>query len=291
MEYWKKQLADAPKALLVPTDRPPPAARTFRRAREELRMPASLVRELHALGRRQNVTPFMTLLGAWATLLHRYSGQDDLLIRTPFANRNRVEVEDLIGSFSNVLVLRHDLSGDPPFAELLRRVRETTVDAFSHGELPFKKLREELDLTVWVAFTLGNTPSSNLKLDGLQIEEIEIPYGGTSPFLTLRMLEGDDGLMARLAYNPDLFEAATAARMLEHLRTLLESVVADPEQRISELPLPAKAERPSAAGIAAAARRRRRPIRFRKRLRRVVRRARKAAIRLRARIKTSPFFR
>lgn len=129
VEYWKKKLARPPEALDLYRDRPRPPLRTSGGAWEELRMPASLPGELHALGRRHDVTLFMTLLSAWVTLLHRRYGQDDILILTPFANRQRVEVEGLIGLFANGLILRQDLAGDPSFAELLRCVRETAVDA------------------------------------------------------------------------------------------------------------------------------------------------------------------
>jgi len=268
-EYWEKQLADAPEVLGIPTDHPRPPAQTSRGTRQEWHISLSLVQELYALYRRHNVTLFVALLAAWATLLHRYSGQDDILIATPFANRNRVEVEGLVGFFANLLLLRHDLAGDPTFSELLERVRETAVDAFSHGELPFEKLVEELDIKFKAAFFLRETSNSSLTLDGLQVEQIKIDPGGSSPFLTLFMIKGDNGLTARLDYRADLFEATTIARMLEHFRALLESVVADPEQRLSKLPI--RPARPAQADGWQA--------RFGKRLRRTARRARRAAVR------------
>src|SRR5215210_486563 len=137
MDYWKDQLADAPVALHMPAGQPSLwPSRPSRSARQELRMPSRLLQELHVLCRRQNVTLFMALLAAWATLLHRYSGEEDILIGTFAANRNRPEVENLIGYFANLLIVRHDLGGDPSFTELLKRVRKTTVDAFAHSELP-----------------------------------------------------------------------------------------------------------------------------------------------------------
>ncbi len=269
MEYWKKQLADHPKEVLdLPTERPRPPVRTARGAWQELRMPPSLLRELHALCRRQNVTLFVTLLAGWATLLHRYSGQDDILIAAPFANRNRIEVEGLIGFFANKLVLRHDLAGDPSFAELLGRVRETAVESFSHGELQqLRELIRESHSRPRVSFHLRmlNCPP---KLDGLQVEWIQIDHAGRARPLELFMLEGYKDLTARLNYDPDLFEAATVARMLGHLRTLLESVVADPEQHVSELPLPTFWQARLEKQLRRAAQR------VRSRLRRAVRRAR-----------------
>jgi hypothetical protein len=238
MEYWKKQLADHPKEVLdLPTDRPLPPVRTARGAWQELRMSASLLRELHVLCRRQNVTLFVTLLAAWATLLHRYSGQDTILISTPFANRNRGEVEGLIGSFSNRLVLRHDLTGDPAFAKLLGRVRETAVEAFSHGEVDSREVSKESHFKPRAAFFLRRLPYSP-KLDGLQVEMMWMLHRkGRGRGLKLFMYEGDKSWTAGLNYDPDLFEAATAAHMLGDLRTLLESIVADPEQHLSELPI------------------------------------------------------
>jgi non-ribosomal peptide synthetase component F len=170
----------------------------------------------------------------------------------------------LIGFFANPLVLRPDLATDPSFAELLGRVRETAVDAFSHGELPFEKVLEELLPGIRAGFHLRDTPRLSLKLDGLQVERFETDHGTTYLPLMLYMSEGDDGLTARLDYDADLFEVATVTRMLENLRALLESVVADPEQRISKLPLPIKA----GGG---------RRARFGKQLRRAVRRVRRVA--------------
>jgi non-ribosomal peptide synthetase component F len=179
-------------------------------------------------------------------------------------------------------------------------VRKTVLDAFSHGEVPVEELKE-MNGRFQVEFVLRDTTGSSLKLDDLQVERIRIARGGIAPFLTLIALKGDDGLMVRLAYTPGLLEDVDLSRISEHYRILLESVVADPEQRISELPLPAEAERPPAADSAADARRRGRlaytarsggrPTRFRKWLRRVGRRARRAAAQLRTRIKSSPFVR
>jgi thioesterase domain-containing protein len=245
LSYWKEHLADAPEVLNVPTDRPrpptpPPAPmRTSGGTWQELRIPASLRKELDALCRRHDVTPFMTLLAAWATLLHRYSGQDDLLIATPFDNRDRVELEGVVGMFANILVLRHDFTGHPSFAELLGRVRETTVDAYSHGAVPVQNLIKELRLKIWAEFVMQReAPRPSRELGGLRIGRIKMDgVGQASMFLGLRVYEVNDGLTARLVYNPDLFDATTVARMLGNFRTLLESVVAEPEQRISRLPI------------------------------------------------------
>jgi hypothetical protein len=270
MDYWKDQLADAPVALHMPAGQPRLWPSRPRAQRLTLRMPARLLQELHVLCRRQNVTLYMTLLAAWVTLLHRYSGEVDILISTYTANRNRPEVEGLIGCFiNNLLVLRHDLGGDPSFTDLLKRVRNTTLDAFSRSELPAEILRKELYVDCQIGFALqGAAAPSRLKLDGLQVEQFTTE-GGTAPaFLRLTMIEEDEDLTARLAYDSYIFEAATIQRMLGDYQTLLEGIVADPEQRISELPLVTESER-------LAAQARSWSIRFRKRLRWSLRHARR----------------
>ncbi|MCA1697786.1 MAG: condensation domain-containing protein, partial [Actinobacteria bacterium] len=251
VEYWKKQLAGAPKALDVPGDRPGQTAggsgEKLRGAWRELRMPASLVQGLHTLCRQRNASLFTTLLAAWVTLLHRYSDQDDILTFTPFANRQRVEVEGLIGFFATNLALRHDLGGDPSFGELLGRVQATVLDAFSHHELPYAELPEEVRPTPQAAFFLRNIPQDHVKLEGLEVERIdsEIDHGERHGFLALVMRQGKEDLTATLFYNPDLFGAATAAGMLRYLRTVLEGVVVDPERKVSELPPPIRPAQPS----------------------------------------------
>ena len=246
MDYWTDQLADAPAALHMPAGKPPlwPSRRSTG-ARQEMRVPSRLLQELHVLCRRQNVTLFMALLATWVTLLYRYSGEEDILIGTHLANRNRLEVERLIGCFTNLLVvLRHDLSGDPSFIELLERVRKTTLDAFSHGELPVELRHQELNVDYAIGFDLQTTTRSSLGLNGLQVERIETDRDRRIAFLWLTMIQGDEDLTARLDYNKHIFEAATIQRMLGDLQSLLEGIVFDPGQRISELPLLTEAERP-----------------------------------------------
>ncbi|HEV2121683.1 MAG TPA: condensation domain-containing protein, partial [Chloroflexota bacterium] len=259
-------------------------SRTSRGTSQEQRMPAWLLQELHALCRRQNATLFMTLLATWATLLHRYSGEEDILIGTYTANRNRHEVERLVGCFTSyLLVLRHDLGGDPSFTALLKRVRETALDAFSHSELPEEILLKELYVHCDIVFTLQTNSLSSLKLDGLRVERIKTDRGGSTPFLKLTMIQGDEDLTARLDYNSNIFEAATIQRMLGDLQSLLEGIVADPEQRISGLALLTEAEPPAPAGAQRwglpvhPAKARSWSIRFRKRLRWGLRHARRGA--------------
>ena len=282
MDYWKDQLADAPLALHMPAgQRPLWPLRSWRRARQELRMPAWLLQELHVRCRRRNVTLIMTLLATWATLLHLYSGEEDILIGTYSANRNRPEVERLIGCFTNfLLVLRHDLSGDPSFTELLERVRKTALDAFSHSELPEEILLKELYVRCDSVFTLQTTSLSSVVLDGLQVERIKTDRGGSTRLLNLTMIQGDEYLTARLDYNNSIFEASTIQRMLGDLQSLLEGIVADPEQRISGLLLLTEAEQLTPAGAqrwGSPARARSWSFRFRKWLRWGLRHAQRRA--------------
>lgn len=251
MAYWKKQLAGMPENLDLPTDRPRPAVQTFQGRWESLELPSRLKEQLHELGRREGATLFMTLLAAFQTLLHRYTRQTDLLVGTPVAGRTQKETEGLIGFFINTLVVRGNLAGDPTFREVLGRVRETTIEAFSHQDLPFDKLVEELrperraghQPVLQVMFVLQNAPSPGRQLTGLTMTPMELDTGTAKFDLTLAVDEGSGGLKAAMEYNSDLFDAATVARMLGHWRTLLEGIVANPDRHISELPLLGDAER------------------------------------------------
>jgi amino acid adenylation domain-containing protein len=211
----------------------------------------SLTEALEELARREGATLFMVLLGAFQVLLSRYAGQEDVAVGTPIAGRNQAETEGLIGFFVNTLVLRTDLSGDPTFKELLGRVREVALGAYDHQDLPFEKLVEELqperELSrtplFQVMFALQNVPRQALRLPNLALERLEVD-GGTAKFdLSFIMFEETRGLKGRLVYNTDLFDEATIERMLSHFQTLLEGIVEDPDQRLSELPQLTKAER------------------------------------------------
>ena len=244
LAYWKQQLAGV-SMLQLPTDHPRPAVQTFRGARHFLTLSPTLTQALKTLSQRHGVTLFMTLLAAFQTLLHRYTGQDDIAVGSLIANRNRVELEGLIGFFVNTLVLRTDLSGDPSFRELLERVRAVTLGAYEHQDMPYEKLLEALrpprDLSrnplFQVLFVLHNTPQQALELPGLTVHPLEIDPGTARFDITLEFWETPEGLRGRFEYSTDLFEAATIARMAGHLQTLLEGIVADPEQRLSQLPL------------------------------------------------------
>ncbi|HEV2436447.1 MAG TPA: amino acid adenylation domain-containing protein [Verrucomicrobiae bacterium] len=249
--YWKKQLAGAPALIDLPTDHTRPAVQTFRGAHQSLVLPKHLSEGFKALSRHEGVTQFMTLLAAFKVLLYRYTSQEDLIVGTPIANRNRLETEGLIGFFVNALVLRTDLSGNPGFRELLRRVREVCLGAYGHQDLPFDRLVEELhvqrDLSrnplFQVMFVLHHASLRTVELPGLNLSPVE-GGGETAHFdLTLQILDTEQGLTATFVYNSDLFEAATIARMLGNFQTLLEAIVADPERRISDLPLLTETER------------------------------------------------
>ena len=249
--YWKQQLAGAPAIVDLPADYPRPAVQTFRGAHQSLVLPEHLYEGLKALCRQEGVTQFMTLLSAFKVLLYRYTMQDDLVVGTPIANRNRIETEGLIGFFVNALVLRTDLSGNPRFRELLRRVREVCLEAYGHQDLPFDRLVEELhvrrDLNrnplFQVMFVLHNTSLRTVELPGSTLSPVQGDSETAHFDLTLEIADTDQGLRATFVYNADLFAAGTITRMLENFQTLLESVVADPEQCLSNLSLLSETER------------------------------------------------
>ncbi|HKP51511.1 MAG TPA: amino acid adenylation domain-containing protein [Chloroflexia bacterium] len=254
LDYWKGQLAGAPAALEMPTDRPRPAMLTYRGAKQPYRLTGDLAQELKGMVRREGVTMYMALLSAFTALLHRYTGQTDIVVGSPIANRTRPEIEGLIGFFVNMLALRTDLSGDPTFRELLGRVREASLGAYGHQDLPFDRLVEEMQHErnlayhpiFQVAFVLQNAPTVALQLPGLSIANLEVDKVdmGTARFdLMFIIEEREEGLSVEVEYSTDLFDASTITRMLEHYRVLLEGVVAQPDQRVSELPLLTDEER------------------------------------------------
>lgn len=250
LAYWKRQLEGSPALLDLPSDRPRPTAQTFRGASRTFEFSAELGRRLSALSLESGVTLFMTLLAAFKVLLYRYTQQADLLVGTPIANRNHLETEGLIGCFVNTLVLRTDLSGNPGFSELLGRVRKVALAAFEHQDLPFEKLVEGLQLErrlsysplFQVMFVMQGAPTAALELPGLSLHSLEIDSGTAKYDLTLSVT-GTNAPGGTLEYNTDLFDEATAARLLAHYRSLLEAVVADPGQPIHELPLLTPEER------------------------------------------------
>jgi len=249
--WWKEQLAGAPPKLDLPADRPRPLVLTFAGAAQQWFLPATLSRELKALARREGATLFIALLAAFDVLLCRYTGQTDILVGSPFANRNRSELEQLIGFFAGPVILRSDLSGDPTFRELLGRVRAVTLNAFDHQDVPFGQLVDTLQpvkdqsrAPLFQAMFILQSASMDLPtIAGLNLTLVPEETGTAKVDLTLSMSETEDGLGAVLEYSTDLFDGVTIARLFEHFRILLEGAVADPDRRISELPLLGPAER------------------------------------------------
>jgi amino acid adenylation domain-containing protein len=248
--YWRERLKDSPPVLELPTDRPRPAVQTFRGASQTIRLSREVTAGLKALSQRESVTVFMTLLAAWQTLLHRYSGQADILVGSPIAGRRHAAVEGLIGFFVNTLVLRTDLSGDPRFREVLTRVRQGCLEAYTHQDVPFEQVveavqsRRNLSHTplFQVMFAWQTAPAQKLDLPGLGLEPVATQTEMAKFDLTLTMAETADGLSGTVEYNTDLFEDRTIARLLGHWETLLAGIVAGPTQPISRLPLLTEAE-------------------------------------------------
>lgn len=245
MKYWKEQLNTKTQTLELPTDRQRPPVQSYRGSSLTHLIDLRLTERLKALARRESVTPYMLLLTVFKTLLARYTRQDDIVVGTPVANRNRTELEPLVGFFVNTLVLRTDLSGDPTFRELLGRVREVTLGAFAHQDVPFEMLVQELQPErdtsrtplFQVMFSLQNAPQPAMKMGDIEIdmldEETEV-----SPFdLSFDVTEREDGLLCILEYNTDLFDSATIRRMLDHFTVLLDAAVTDQSARLSALPL------------------------------------------------------
>jgi amino acid adenylation domain-containing protein len=248
LSYWRKQLVGAPPALELPTDRPRPAVQTFQGARQSIVLPKSLTEALKGLSRQEGATLFMTLLAAFKILLSRYTGQQDIVVGSPIAGRNRAEIEGLIGFFINTLVLRTDLSGDPSFRELLRRVREVALGAYDHQELPFEKLVEELqperDLSrtplFQVFFNMLNLESledHRPELNGLTAEPLLFFEPDSKFDLTIYARESNEGIHLTLVYNADLFCEDRIVETLEQLKYLLSQIGDNPDKRISELSL------------------------------------------------------
>lgn len=249
LAYWKNQLSGELPVLEIPTDHPRPPRMSYRGGDSSFDLTLDLTERLNELSHREGATLFMTLIAALLTLLHRYTGQQDIILGTAVAGRNRAEIEKLIGFFINTLVLRTDVSGNPSFNELLGRVREVALGAYDHQDVPFEKLVEELQperdpsrtpfFQVMVNFQ--NVPAAELTSCGLQITPQDA--GNQSRFdLELHLWAMPEGLTGTLIYNTDVFEQPTVARMLKHFQTLLEGIAANPHARLSELPLLTKEE-------------------------------------------------
>lgn len=244
LSYWKQQLNGSLSILHLPADRPRPEVQSFRGARHSLVLSKTLTSSLKALARNEGVTLFVALLAAFGTLLYRYTGSEDIVVGAPIAERNRVETEGLIGFFVNTLVLRTDLSGSPSFRELLLRVREVTLEARAHQDLPFEKLVETLqperslsqNPLFQVMFALQTAPIPTLD-SGWNWSQLDIDTNTAKFDLTLELEERQEEIIGWLEYNTDIFDAPTISRMGGHFQTLLEGIVVNPDRKISKLPL------------------------------------------------------
>ncbi|HYH82012.1 MAG TPA: condensation domain-containing protein, partial [Longimicrobium sp.] len=250
LAWWKARLAGAPALLALPTDRPRPAARSYRGAAERVALRTELVERLDALALAEGATRYMVLLAAFQVLLGRYAGSDDVVVGSPVAGRTRGDVEALIGFFANTLVLRTDLSGDPAFREVVRRVREVTLGALEHQEAPFEKIvaevRPERSLShsplFQVVFSLESADRGG-GLPGVRVERVDPEFGTTKFDLSLFLAPEGGGVRGTLEYDADLFDPGTVRRMAGHLERVLEQVAADADARISALELAGAEER------------------------------------------------
>ena len=254
LAYWKKQFATLPPGLELPADHPRPsvqAYRAFRGAQHTISLSKQLSHDLKQLCRRENVTLFMTLMAAFQVLLHRYTGEEDIVVGTPIAGRQIPETEDLIGLFINTLAMRTSVSGKLTFQDLLNRVKDAALGAYAHQDLPFERLVKELqpkrtlahNPLFQVMFVLQSEDIQPLQLKGLEVEHFRVGNIKANFDLTLDIVERDEQLVCLFESNADLFESGTIERMMGHLQNLLEGMVANPEQKISELPLLSEAER------------------------------------------------
>ncbi len=257
LAYWRRRLAGRPAQLDLPADRPRPAVQSFRGGVESLRLPDELALALERTGHDGRATLFMTLLAAFQALLHRWSGQEDVVVGTPTANRNRPEIQELIGFFVNTLVLRTDLAGEPAFGELLARVRETALGAYAHQDLPFDRLvtelaperdpaRTPLFQVMFALHHLNHGEASEGErsfVPGVGMAAFEVGEVSSKFDLSLHLTRAGSELHASAEYSTALFDADTVRRMLGHLAALLAGIAADPRSRISELPLLSEAER------------------------------------------------
>jgi amino acid adenylation domain-containing protein len=250
LSFWRSQLAGL-SMLELPTDRPRPAAPSFRVGRVSVSFPSKLTAGLKELSRREGATLYMTLLASFGALLARYTGQEDVVVGSPIAGRNHADIEGLIGFFVNMLVLRLDVSGDPSFREVLRRVRGVALDAYEHQDLPFERLVEELqpqrsvgqNPLVRTTLALQNTPGAKLDLPGARSTLVSIETPATYFDLEVHVFETPDSLVCEFLYATDLFDSETIERMARHYGRVLEGVVRDAGARVSELAILSDGER------------------------------------------------
>ncbi len=241
LEFWKNEIGVNPPVLELPTDHPRPAMQTFNGRTIDYTLPADLQSEIHRFNQKQGVTLFMTMMGAFQTLMHRYSGQDILQVGSPIANRTQSETEAIIGFFVNTLIFQADFSDNPDFRNFLKQVRERTLGIYAHQHLPFEQLVEvlqpERDMShaplFQVAFILQNAPMDKMEIPGLTAEPFHHENKTAKYDLTVYSMEYEDGIGLSFEYNTDLFEEQTIRRMQQHFENLLRAVITEPRQKIS----------------------------------------------------------
>ena len=251
LEYWQNRLAGIPPILELPIDRPRPVKQTFAGSSQSFQLSQELTEKLQALSQQSGTTLYMTVLAAFGVLMHRYSRQSDIVIGSPIANRSYHEVESLIGFFVNTLALRLDLTNQPSFTALLQHVRQVTLDAYAHQDVPFSKIVEQLELDrnlshhpiFQVMFTWQNMPDYHEELGDLSVKQIAVESVAAKFDLDVSMVKSESGLQGTFTYNTDLFDAATIERMTGHFQTLLEGIVENPQRQIAQLPMLTPAER------------------------------------------------
>ncbi|MFY0567872.1 MupA/Atu3671 family FMN-dependent luciferase-like monooxygenase [Archangium lansingense] len=261
--WWRERMAAPPGPLALPTDRPRGASRSLIGARRLFGLSRRLSDAVLALGQREGFTSFMILLAGYKALLARYAGQEDIVVGTPIGNRSRGELEPLIGYVAHAVPLRTDLSGDPTFRELLGRVRDTTLGAYANPDVPYEQLVRDLEprkdpnsSRVFDAlFVLHAGFGSHLELPGLRLEHVQVPdapsqFGSMLANLCISLGEGEQGFSGDMEYATELFDAATITRIIGHFEAILESAVADPGLRLSELSLETQAERSQREALA-----------------------------------------
>jgi hypothetical protein len=243
LAYWRRQLAGVRSDLTLPGQRPRPATPRFQGEIKRLAVPLPLSEKLRELSQHEEVTLFVTMLSAFNVLLHLYTGQEDIVVGTNFANRNEPELEHLVGFFVNNLALRTDLSGDPTFRELVQRVRDTTLSAYTHQAVPFEQVIADLQPHRYggyaplfrVMFTFENFPMPPLDLKELSLQALRIESKRANFDLNMMMVDSDRGLVGSFVYDTDLFDGATIARLLVDFEALLERIVEEPGRELSRL--------------------------------------------------------
>jgi non-ribosomal peptide synthetase component F len=251
LQYWKNQLSGKLQVVDLACDHPRPPVPTYRGAAKSILLPDELCKSLRSLSKREEVTLFMVLLAAFKTLLYKYTAQEDIIVGTAVLNRDRAELEPLIGFFVNMLPIRTYLGGNPRFSELLKRVKEVALGAYAHQEMPFEKLVEEVqperELSQMplfnIAFGVQNAPQDKVRLSKLKISPVAGGHESARVDLSLWIIEGAEALWARWTYSTDLFQEERVVRMHGHFETLLSNIVARPDALLDKIEMLSEAER------------------------------------------------